>query len=90
MRPEGPWQRLAAALADSSDHFPAFNHIPSQIEMIGHSRGFTLGLIHFYVIAGCASHIQTAGPGITGTREPLNRPTTRIAMPLADGSGGRF
>ena len=38
MRPEGPWQRLAAALADSSDHFSAFNHTPSQIEMIGHSR----------------------------------------------------
>ena len=38
MRPEGPWQRLAAALADSSDHFSAFNYIPSQIEMIDPSR----------------------------------------------------
>ena len=28
MRPEGPWQRLAAALADSSDHFSAFKPHP--------------------------------------------------------------
>ena len=38
MRHEGPSRRLAAALADSSDHFPAFNHIPSQIEMVDPSR----------------------------------------------------
>ena len=38
MRPEGPWQRIAAALVDSSDHFSAFSHTLSQIEMIDHSR----------------------------------------------------
>ena len=36
MWPEGPWQRLAAALADSSGVLP--DHILSQIEMIDPSR----------------------------------------------------
>ena len=36
MWPEGPWQRLAAALADSSRVLP--DHVLSQIEMIDPSR----------------------------------------------------
>ena len=36
MRPEGPWQRLAAALAESSRVL--LDHILSQIEMIDPSR----------------------------------------------------